>query len=220
MELSRLSLHRKRGVLATVEGSYDKELNKLREEFEKVVARMVAQSNDNSTLVKMTLLKDVTRLCVFFGNVRSNNFLLPMLITFLNERDDWQLRATFFEVIPGVSSFIGPVALQQFLLPCIEQALQDVEELVIVRALSALVAIAKVDLLDEATLVQITARIVPLLHHPGVCIRDAVIGVLAAFVVIDKLDHAGVQIQIVPMLRPFFFESRLESAWLLGVCRM
>ena len=104
LELSRLSLHRKKGGLATVEGSYDRELNKLREEFEKVVARMVAQSNENSSLVKMTLLKDVTRLCVFFGNARSNNFLLPMLITFLNERDDWQLRATFFEVIPGVSS--------------------------------------------------------------------------------------------------------------------
>ena len=77
-------------------------------------------------------------------------------------------------------------------------------------------AIVKVDLMDDATLLKITTRIVPLLHHPGACIRDAVVGVLAAFIVAGKLDHASVQIQIVPLLRPFFFEGRLESAWLLG----
>ena len=201
---------------AKVEGSYDKDLNRLREEFEKVVARMVAQSNENSSLVKMTLLKDVTRLCVFFGRVRTNNFLLPMLITFLNERDDWQLRATFFECIAGVSSFVGPVALQQFLLPCIEQALQDVEELVIERALSCLISIVEMDLIDEPTMVQLATRIIPLLHHPGQCIRDAVIKVITTFVVSSKLDHAAVQIQLVPQLRPFLFDARLESSWLLG----
>jgi phosphoinositide-3-kinase regulatory subunit 4 len=46
--------------------------------------------------------------------------LLPLLITFLNDRDP-TLRAAFFEGIGGVCAFVGRASLQAFVLPCIMQ---------------------------------------------------------------------------------------------------
>lgn len=50
----------------------------------------------------------------------SNDFLLPAMITFLNDRD-WQLRAAFFHHICDMGSYAGCEGLQAFLLPCLEQ---------------------------------------------------------------------------------------------------
>ena len=50
----------------------------------------------------------------------SNDFLLPAMITFLNDRD-WQLRAAFFHHICEMGAYAGNEGLQAFLLPCLEQ---------------------------------------------------------------------------------------------------
>lgn len=50
----------------------------------------------------------------------SNDFLLPAMITFLNDTD-WQLRAAFFRHIVEVGSYAGSEGLQAFLLPCLQQ---------------------------------------------------------------------------------------------------
>ena len=50
----------------------------------------------------------------------SNDFLLPAMITFLNDKD-WQLRAAFFHHICEMGSYAGSEGLQAFLLPCLEQ---------------------------------------------------------------------------------------------------
>jgi len=50
----------------------------------------------------------------------SNDFLLPAMITFLNDRD-WQLRAAFFHHICEMGAYAGTEGLQAFLLPCLEQ---------------------------------------------------------------------------------------------------
>ena len=50
----------------------------------------------------------------------SNDFLLPAMITFLNDRE-WQLRAAFFRHICEMGSYAGSEGLQAFLLPCLEQ---------------------------------------------------------------------------------------------------
>lgn len=62
-------------------------------------------------------------MCTFFGRQKTNDFLLPLIITFLNDRHDWELRCAFFQNIVGVSAFVGMDSLQLFILPCILQAL-------------------------------------------------------------------------------------------------
>lgn len=62
-------------------------------------------------------------MCNNAGNIvcrESNDFLLPAMITFLNDRD-WQLRAAFFHHICEMGSYAGSEGLQAFLLPCLEQ---------------------------------------------------------------------------------------------------
>lgn len=51
----------------------------------------------------------------------SNDFLLPTMITFLNDRD-WQTRAAFFRDVACIASQAGFSGIEAFLLPCVEQA--------------------------------------------------------------------------------------------------
>ncbi len=51
----------------------------------------------------------------------SNDFLLPTMITFLNDRD-WQTRAAFFREVPCMAAQAGFAGMEAFLLPCVEQA--------------------------------------------------------------------------------------------------
>lgn len=51
----------------------------------------------------------------------SNDFLLPTMITFLNDRD-WQTRAAFFRDVSCIASQAGFSGMEAFLLPCVEQA--------------------------------------------------------------------------------------------------
>ncbi|KAJ0409665.1 hypothetical protein P43SY_008537 [Pythium insidiosum] len=67
------------------------------------------------------------------------------LITFLNDRD-WELRGAFFEHITGVCAFVGRVTVELYILPCIEQALFDVHEIVITKALECLGALCQLGL--------------------------------------------------------------------------
>jgi hypothetical protein len=52
----------------------------------------------------------------------SNDFLLPTMITFLNDRD-WQTRAAFFRDMACMASQAGSSGMDAFLLPCVEQVL-------------------------------------------------------------------------------------------------
>lgn len=54
----------------------------------------------------------------------SNDFLLPTMITFLNDRE-WRLRAAFFSNIACMGASAGFAGLEAFLLPCLEQASLD-----------------------------------------------------------------------------------------------
>ena len=122
----------------------------------------------------------VTRLCVFLQRQSTNDMLLPLLITFLNDRDPG-LRCAFFGAITGVCAFVGRASLQAFVLPsprsgvpppllsqwcapslqafvlpCILQALTDVEESVVSAALQSLCRLAEVSLHARASLLDIT----------------------------------------------------------------
>lgn len=55
------------------------------------------------------------------GRRESNDFLLPAMITLLNDRGAWQLRAAFFQHIAQVAAHAGPAGLEAFLLPILEQ---------------------------------------------------------------------------------------------------
>ena len=80
----------------------------LQELHEVIQSKVVNLLSDSENIVKQTLLeKGITRLCVFFGRQKANDVLLSHMITFLNDKQDWHLRAVFFDSIVGVASYVG-----------------------------------------------------------------------------------------------------------------
>ena len=63
----------------------------------------------------------------FFGRAEANDFLVPLLITCLNDRHR-ELRAAFFEIIPAVGRLVGEAPCEAFLLPCAERCLADARD--------------------------------------------------------------------------------------------
>jgi len=187
------------------QGSYDRELGELQDLILKLLIEMLTQSGSK---VKRSLLADITRLCLFMGRERVNNELLPHLITVLNDRD-WQLRAAFFEHIVGVSVFVGRVAFQNFILPCMEQALFDVEEFVIQRAVSALTALCEMGLFEKKIIMEIVDKVTPLLCHPSTWIRNETIKLMVAMA--NALGIARSFCTLVPAIKPFFTKSYTSS---------
>ncbi|KAI9985692.1 hypothetical protein PInf_005091 [Phytophthora infestans] len=149
-------------TLYMASSSFDKELSVLHKMISRFVIQLTTPDQKaSSSLVKRALL----------------------LITFLND-PDWELRGAFFDYIVGVCSFVGPVAVEHNILPCIEQALFDVQE------------IKKI-----STLVEKARMTCSLLLHPSWWIRDAVLKLMGEIAL--KLRSVDANVFLSPLLRPF-----------------
>ena len=70
--------------------NFDRELSSLRSTLRENLEQLLARYDPASSLVKRALLKGVLRLCHVFGREGTNDFVLPLLVTVLNDTD-WQL---------------------------------------------------------------------------------------------------------------------------------
>ena len=105
------------------QGSYDTELQALHELIQRKVVTLLS---DPENIVKQTLLENgITQLCVFFGRQKANDVLLSHMITFLNDKQDWQLRGAFFDSIVGVAAYVGWHSLVM-LKPLLEQVINNI----------------------------------------------------------------------------------------------
>lgn len=193
--------------------SFDKELNRLHKMISRFVIQLAAPDQKaSSSLVKRALLVDITRLCVFFGRERTLDVVLPQLITFLNDRD-WELRGSFFDYIVGLCSFVGRVTVELYILPCIEQALFDVQEIVITKAVECLGGLCQLGLFQKNTsaLVEKAKMASALLLHPSWWIRDAVLKLMTY--IAFQMGSVDANVFLGPLLRPFLKKSMV---FLLG----
>lgn len=187
--------------------SFDKELNKLHRQISRFVIQLAApDQKSSSALVKRALLVDITRLCVFFGRERTLDVVLPQLITWLNDRD-WELRGAFFDYIVGLCSFVGRVTVELYILPCIEQALFDVQEIVITKALECLSGLCQLGLFQKNTsaLVEKAKMTCSLLLHPSWWIRDADLKLMIHIAL--QMGSVDANVFLSPLLRPFLKKS-------------
>lgn len=128
------------------------ELAGLHETVSHWVVHITTDRSEQSLPVKRALLTDMTRLCDFFGLEGVMAFVLPQLLSFLNDRKDWQLRVELFECLPSVCSIIGRAATEHFVLPCLETALVDAVESVVSRALQCLAQLLTMGLMTRSAL--------------------------------------------------------------------
>ncbi|KAL1417642.1 hypothetical protein MTO96_026690 [Rhipicephalus appendiculatus] len=187
------------------QGSYDSELQALQQMVQQMVSTLLTDSNN---IVKQMLLeKGITRLCLFFGRQKANDVLLSHMITFLNDKEDRHLRASFFDSIVGVAAYVG-WQCSPILKPLLQQGLADTEEFIISKALKALTELAEMGLFRKQMLYELTAETIPLLYHPNLWIRQNTVGFVCA--VTKTLSLADIQCKLRPMLQPYLKRSVVE----------
>uniref|UniRef100_A0A8C0WKK3 non-specific serine/threonine protein kinase n=1 Tax=Castor canadensis TaxID=51338 RepID=A0A8C0WKK3_CASCN len=187
-------------------GNYDTELQAL---HEMVQQKVVTLLSDPENIVKQTLMETgITRLCVFFGRQKANDVLLSHMITFLNDKNDWHLRAAFFHSIVGVAAYVGWQS-SSILKPLLQQGLSDAEEFVIVKALNALTCMCQLGLLQKPHVYEFASDIAPFLCHPNLWIRYGAVGFIT--VVAHQISTADVYCKLMPHLDAYVTQPIIQG---------
>ncbi|KAM5546499.1 hypothetical protein ABKV19_002433 [Rosa sericea] len=176
----------------------DAQLAQLRKSIAEVIQELVMGPKQTPN-IRRALLQDISNLCCFFGQRQSNDFLLPILPAFLNDRDE-QLRAVFYGQIVYVCFFVGQRSVEEYLLPYIEQAVSDATEAVIVNALDCLAILCKSGYLRKRILLEMIERAFPLLCYPSQWVRRSAVSFIAASS--DCLGAVDSYVFLAPVIRP------------------
>ncbi|EGG21037.1 putative protein serine/threonine kinase [Cavenderia fasciculata] len=177
---------------------YDADLSDLQELFFNKVSDLLTKDSCNT--VKRVILSDIYRLCLFFGRAKTNDLVLPLITTFLNDKD-WQLRSSFFENIVAVCTIVGSGSLESFIYPMTLEALTDEEENVTERAIAALCELTDLGLFRKAILLEILSRSSPLLLHPNDWIRYGTISLISK--IATKLSKTDIYCYLKPRIQPY-----------------
>lgn len=173
--------------------------NKIVQPCEQKVSSVPHPGDTHScSLIKRALLNNILRLCHFFGDKLDN--LLSHILTFLND-NDCELRIDFCLQMSAVCVFVGPVIAVERILPCIENALCDAEERVVVVALKCLTALIEARVIEGSLMRRFSSNcVVALMLHPCASIRQGAIRFIA--VCIKALGYVDSLVFIAPLLRP------------------
>lgn len=101
----------------------------------------------------------MNKLCEFFGKQKANDVLLSHVITFLNDKEDKQLRGSFYECIVDVAAYVG-WHCSPILMPLLQQGLTDPEEFVTTKAINAMAMLTEQGLLHKTALYQLLSETV------------------------------------------------------------
>jgi len=138
--------------------------------------QLITDTDPAANAVKETLIRsDISKLCSFFSRQKTAEFLLPHMITILNEKTDWSVRAAFFDALCPVLSCIGWESVE-IVKSLLEQGLRDSEEFVICRTLSTLSKMVEIGLLERQQILYfLGSHVTVLLCHPSLWIRHAAV---------------------------------------------
>eukprot|EP01060_Flectonema_neradi_P040013 TRINITY_DN899_c5_g1_i1.p1 TRINITY_DN899_c5_g1~~TRINITY_DN899_c5_g1_i1.p1 ORF type:complete len:1326 (+),score=274.03 TRINITY_DN899_c5_g1_i1:61-3978(+) len=180
---------------------YDADLCRIQDLFQEIVVTLVLAPNVTPWVTR-GFLADITKLCVFFGRQRTNNFIIPTLTIstlFLNA-PDFQVRKDLHKQLVGIALYVGPTFLS-YILPLMKEGLLDVEEIVAHEALSSLAKLSRLGFFDRRALVDLCEVVVPLLIHPSKWIRNRTIEFFATME--GAISEVDVICFIMPLISPF-----------------
>lgn len=185
--------------------------------LQQVEALTVTLLTDSDTCVKMALLCNIMVLCKFFGRERTNDVILSHLITYLNDKDP-SLRIKLVQTIAGIAVLLGPITLEQYILPLLTQTITDSEELVVVSVLQSLKNLCMTGLIRKKFFYDICTTISSLLLHPNVWIRQ--FSLLLIVEISKNLSKAEVYCVLYPIVRPYFeFDVEFTHELMLSSCK-
>jgi len=153
------------------------------------------------SLIKRAILMDLRKLCLFFGPQQTIDLLLTQILTFLNDRN-WELRKAFCVALPTLSPLLPPNIIITCLLPCVENALVDVEEEVVQSAVTCLRKLGQVGgFSNNVWINRILKPTLPLLLHPCLAIREAMLRLLHECS--SHFSEVDQTVVILPLIAPY-----------------
>jgi phosphoinositide-3-kinase regulatory subunit 4 len=155
---------------------------------------------DQSSAVRRAYLKSVGTLCVFFGRTKANDTILSHLNTYLNDKD-WMLRCAFFDTVTGIATYLGGVALEEYIMPLMVQSLTDPEEFVVEKVLKALSTMAELGLFQRTKTWELVDVVGRFMIHPSIWIREAAVGFISSST--RWLSPSEIHCILYPLIRPF-----------------
>ena len=172
---------------------------------------------DPCAAVKQHLVLHIAPLCRAIGVDRTNDLVLPHLITFLNDPNT-ALRLALFGALLELAPSIGVVAFEQYVLPLVVQTLCDPELFVVLKALELLHGVVAQRLvnprLDSNALAvyhEILASCLHLVLHPNEWVRQLVLCVV--LVVSAALINADRYCFLFPRIKTFLAYDVAEFSW-------
>eukprot|EP01134_Creolimax_fragrantissima_P005808 CFRG5808T1 len=152
----------------TGEGAYGRELCDLQDKIGEEVKKILVE--DPSSAVKQALLKYIPRLCVFFGREATHDVLLSHMTCYTND-SDWRLRRALYGAVLGLGMYVGGLSMELYLLPLLEEGINDTEEAVAERALNVLATHVSLGLVGFKNVRCLCKVVAPLLVHPSTWLR-------------------------------------------------
>ncbi|CUS23872.1 LAQU0S12e01926g1_1 [Lachancea quebecensis] len=177
----------------------------------------IAFLTDNQSSVKIALLSNILPLCDLFVREKTNDVILSHLITYLNDKNP-SLRIKLIKAITGVAVLLGPITLEQYILPLLIQTVTDSEELVVVTVLKSLKLLCIIGLIQKKYFFDISGIISPLLLHPNIWIRQ--FSLMLLIEISHKLTKAEIYCLLYPKIRPYFeFDVQLTWESMVSSCK-
>ncbi|CAJ0607230.1 unnamed protein product [Cylicocyclus nassatus] len=176
---------------------------------------MLCSSQDNSVRHCALNRKSLEKLYTFFSRMNCGEILLRHMITFLNVKSDWRLRAAFFESLPIC---VQKNRREFDVKPLLQQGLHDFEEIVVIHALHCTTILVGTGVLERNEVLELLEDILPFLSHPNEWIRLTVIELL---ILLDsRWALADIQCRLLPMVRPYLNEAllRLNNKLVVSTC--
>jgi len=164
-------------------GSYEIPRSRTEIDFKDIAEALLI---DRSVNLRICLVNHILPLCQYFGVDRTNDIILPHLITYLND-SNYQLRLAFLSSIIDIGYFIGALAFEQYLLPLLFQTLGDHEQFVVLKVLEIFHFFVKERLINPAqefnvlsVYKELLANSITLLLQPNEWIRQSVLYLILA----------------------------------------
>lgn len=173
-------------------------LNSLQEAFGGIVSQLLVDPNNH--VRRAVLYHDISKLCQFFGREKTDEVILSHIITFLNDKSDFRLRAAFFDKISSIGSSLGPF-YAPVIKPLMQKGLGDSEEIVIYKCLQAIAHMTDAGLLTKEVIYELFNDAVLFLSFPNKWIRNAVLNFVLVLSKAKQFSEDEFQERMLPAIK-------------------
>lgn len=172
---------------------------------------------DASVHVRVCLVNHIFPLCKFFGVTKTNDIVLPHLITYLNDAS-FDLRVSFLASLLDIAPYVGVISFEQYLLPLLLQTLKDPEPLVTLKVLELFnhfVQTRLINPINEFNALSIYRELLtntlPLVVHPNEWLRQLVLCLIIN--IKENLSDADTYCFLYPLIKHYLAYDVLALDW-------